>query len=125
MNTTSITPSIGVTIGRQTRLYYLYITTAPAALDAPATMTLSVGTLADLVDLAFDETAFNACRARTRARLILVDTTQRSCQRRRCRENGHLIAEADPVLVGLTRLQDSLWQRLGVPSIDEAQLAHA
>src|SRR5262245_44305172 len=31
MNITSITPSIGVTIGRHTRLYYAYITTAPAA----------------------------------------------------------------------------------------------
>src|SRR5262245_19480902 len=40
MNITSITPSIVVTIGRQTRIYYAYITTAPAGLDAPATMTL-------------------------------------------------------------------------------------
>ena len=122
MITTSITPTIGVTIGRETRLYYLYITTAPAALDAPATVTLSTATLVDLAGLAFDEIAFSACRARTPARLILVDTTQRSSQRRRCRENGYLIAEADPVLVGLSRLQDSLWQRLGVSLIDDAQL---
>lgn len=85
MITTSITPTIGVTIGRETRLYYLYITTAPAALDAPATVTLSTATLVDLAGLAFDEIAFSACRARTPARLILVDTTQRSSQRRRCR----------------------------------------
>src|SRR5262245_34387507 len=83
MNTTSITPSIEVTIGRQTRLYYLYITTAPAALDAPATMTLCTATLADLAGLALDEIAFDTCRARTPTRLILVDTTERSYQRRR------------------------------------------
>jgi hypothetical protein len=126
MNTTSITPSIGVTIGRLTRLYYAYITTAPAALDAPSTMTLCVATLADLAGLAFDEIAFDSCRARTKARLILVDTTERSCQRRRCREHGHLFAEADPVLVGLSKLQDWLWLRLGAPLTEEnAQLAHA
>ena len=43
MSTTSITPSIGVTIGRETRLYHAYITTAPAALDAPSTLTLHAG----------------------------------------------------------------------------------
>ena len=126
MDTTSITPSIGVTIGRLTRLYYAYITAAPAALDAPSTMTLCAATLADLAGLAFDEIAFDTCRARTKARLILVDTTERSCQRRRCRENGHFFAEADPVLVGLNKLQDWLWLRLGAPLTEEnAQLAHA
>jgi hypothetical protein len=34
MSDTSITPSIEVTIGRQTRLYHAFITTAPAALEA-------------------------------------------------------------------------------------------
>lgn len=126
MNTTSITPSIEVTIGRQTRLYYLYITTAPAALDAPATMTLCTATLADLAGLALDEIAFDTCRARTPTRLILVDTTERSYQRRRSREHKHLFTAADPVLVGLARLQDSLWQRLGAPLTEEqTQLAHA
>jgi len=113
MNTTSITPWIGVTIGRDTRLFYGYITTAPAALDAPATITLSTSPLTDVSELALDEVAFDSCRARTKARLILVDATQRSHQRRRCRQHGHLFAEADPMLVGLDRLQDSLWHRLG------------
>jgi hypothetical protein len=125
MNITSITPSIGVTIGRQTRLYYAYITTAPAALDAPATMTLCIATLADLMGLALDEVAFDTCRARTSARLILVDATERSCQLRRTREHKHLFAAADPVLVGLTTLQNLLWQRLGAPLAEDAQLAHA
>jgi hypothetical protein len=120
MNTTSITPSIGVTIGRQTRLYYAYITTAPAALDAPSTVTLCTATLVDLAGLALDEIAFDACRARTTARLILVDATERSHQRRRSQEHKHLLAAADPVLVGLNTLQQWLWQRLGT-SVTERQ----
>ena len=44
MSDTSITPSIQVTIGRQTRLYHAFITTAPAALDAPSTLTLCAWT---------------------------------------------------------------------------------
>ena len=126
MNPTSITPSIGVTIGRHTRLYFAYITTAPAALDAPSTMTLYTAPLADVSGLALDEIAFDSCRARTKARLILVDATERSWQKRRCREHGHLFASADPVLVGLNTLQNWLWQRLGAPVLEEhAQLAHA
>jgi hypothetical protein len=125
MNTTSITRIIGVTIGRLTRLYYAYITTAPAALDAPATMTLCTATLADLAGLAFDDIAFDTCRSKTTARLILVDTTERSCQQRRSREHKHLFAAADPFLVGLTRLQDLLWQRLGVPLTEDVQVGHA
>jgi len=35
----------------------------------------------------------------------------------------HLFAEADPVLVGLNKLQDWLWLRLGAPLTEEnAQL---
>jgi hypothetical protein len=82
--------------------------------DAPATITLSTSPLTDVSELALDEIAFDSCRARTKVRLILVDATQRSHQRRRCRQHGHLFAEADPLLVGLDRLQDSLWHRLGV-----------
>ena len=126
MISTSITPSIGVTIGRQTRLYYAYITTAPAALDAPSTMTLYTSTLADVSGWAYDEIVFHSCRARTPARLILVDTTERSHQKRRARQRGHLFAPADPFLVGLTKLQQWLWQRLGVRTSEEyTTLAHA
>ena len=120
MNTTSITPWIGVTIGRDTRLFYGYITTAPAALDAPATITLSIAPLTDQSELALDECVFDACRAKTPARLILVDATERSHQTRRCRQHGHLIAEADPALAELNTLEDSLWHRLGV-SLDHQQ----
>ena len=49
------TPSIEVTIGRQTRLYHAFITTAPATLDAPSTVTLYVGPLKDVAGLASEE----------------------------------------------------------------------
>jgi hypothetical protein len=116
-----------VTIGRQTRLYYAYITTAPAVLDAPSTMTLYAATLADVSGLACDDVAFDACRARTSARLVLVDATELAWQRRRCREKKHVFAAADPVLVGFNTLQHWLWQRLGAPAPDgeNATLAHA
>ena len=54
MSDTSITPSIEVTIGRQTRLYHAFITTAPAALDAPSTLTLYAGPLSDVAGFAVD-----------------------------------------------------------------------
>jgi len=127
MLTTSITPSIGVTIGRQTRLYYAYITTAPAVLDAPSTMTLCTAPLADVSGFASDPISFDTRRATTDARLVLVNATELAWQRRRCRERKHLLAPADPVLVGLNTLQHWLWQRLGAPASDEhnPSLGHA
>ena len=118
MLTTSITPSIGVTIGRHTRLYYAYITTGPASIDAPSTLTLHTATLADVAALACDEIAFDGCRAKQTARLVLVDATELGWQRRRYREAKHVFASADPILVGLNTLQHWLWQRLGIP-LDE------
>lgn len=112
MPTPSITPSIGVTIGRDTRLYYAYITTAPATLDAPSTMTLYAATLVDVAGFAREDLTFDACRANTATRLVLVDATELAWQRRRYREQQHVFAPADPVLVGLTTLQQWLWQRL-------------
>ena len=72
MSDTSITPSIEVTIGRQTRLYHAFITTAPAALDAPSTLTLYAGPLKEVVGLASDEHAFDASKAATPCRLVLI-----------------------------------------------------
>ena len=40
MRQLSITPSITVTIGRHTRQYFAFVTTAPAELDSPSTVTL-------------------------------------------------------------------------------------
>lgn len=92
--TTSITPSIGVTIGRQTRLYYAFITTAPAIVDAPSTVTLHSATLADVSGLACDDVVFDGYRAKTTARLVLVDATELAWQRRRVREHKHLFVAA-------------------------------
>src|SRR5689334_11451910 len=40
----SLTPSITVTIGRDTRLYFAFITTAPTELDSPATINFRADT---------------------------------------------------------------------------------
>src|SRR3954465_12116370 len=44
----SRTPSIAVTIGRQTHLYSALITTAPTELDSPTTITLLADSLLEL-----------------------------------------------------------------------------
>ena len=40
-------PAVDVTIGGQTRIYHAYITTAPATLDGPATLTLYASSFAE------------------------------------------------------------------------------
>jgi hypothetical protein len=116
----SIGPSIVVTIGQHTRLYRAFITSAPARLDAPATLTLYASTLADVAMFAASDTALDAGRAQASARLVLVDATELSWQRCRYREAGHVLAPADGGLVGLTSLQTWLWQRLrGLGLLDE------
>ena len=116
MSETSITPSIEVTIGRQTRLYHAFITTAPAALDAPSTVTLYVGPLKDVAGLAVDEHAFDPAKAATPSRLVLIDATELGWQRASCRAKAHRLTPADPILVGSSTLQQWLWQRLQIPT---------
>ena len=116
MSDTSITPSIEVTIGRQTRLYHAYITTAPAALDAPSTLTLYAGPLRDVAGFAVDSISLEATRAATPSRLVLIDTAELGWQRARFRARAHRLTPADPILVGLNTLQHWLWQRLQVPT---------
>ncbi len=120
MSDISITPSIQVTIGRQTRLYHAFITTAPAALDAPSTLTLYAGPLGDVVGFAVDPITLDTTRVPTPSRLILIDTSELAWQRARCRSRAHRLAPADPVLVGLNTLQQWLWQRLQLPTTTEA-----
>lgn len=115
MSDTSITPNIEVTIGRQTRLYHAYVTTAPAALDAPSTLTLYAGPLKDVAGFAVDNVALDATKATTPSRLVLIDTAELGWQRARCRSRSHRLTPADPVLVGLNTLQQWLWQRLQIP----------
>ena len=124
MYAATITPSIAVTIGRETRLYYAFITTAPANLDAPATLTLYTAPLADVSGMAADPITVNTTRANASARLVLVDGTELAWQRARYREGRHLFASADPVLVGLNTLQHWLWSRIGA-SAANLRLANA
>src|SRR6478752_7111732 len=108
----STDPSIRVTIGRQSRLYHAFVTSAPARLDAPSTVTLYAATLTDVAMFAANEIALDAARARLCARLVLVDATELAWQRARCREARHLLAPADGGLIGLNTLQHWLWRRL-------------
>jgi hypothetical protein len=69
----SLTPSITVTIGHHTRLYFAFITTAPAELDSPATITLLADTLLELSCYAEDPFSLDTTRSRYASRLVLVD----------------------------------------------------
>ena len=116
MSDTSITPSIEVTIGRQTRLYHAFITTAPAALDAPSTLTLYAGPLKDVAGFAVDPVSLDATRARdavapgphrhrgARMAARTLPHRERTDSRRRI-----------PSSWASTRLQQWLWQRLQIP----------
>ena len=121
MYVTPITPSIEVTIGRETRLYHAFITTAPLRFDAPATVTLHTGPLSDVSGMAANPISLDG-RASASARLVLVETTQKEWQRASYKDGRHLFVPADPVLVGLNTLQHWLWNRIGSPAAD---LAHA
>jgi hypothetical protein len=112
----SLTPSITVTIGRHTRLYCAFVTTAPKELDSPATVTLHAGTFSDVVGLAADPFSHDDVCGRAPARLVLVDALELAWQRAKYRGNQHLLLPADPVLVGLNTLQQWLWQRLQFPA---------
>ena len=69
MTERSLTPNITVTIGHHTRIYFAFVTTAPAELDSPATVTLHAGTLADVVGFTAELPTLDNTRSRTPARL--------------------------------------------------------
>ena len=102
-----ITPSIEVTIGRETRLYHAFITTAPARLDAPATVTLHTGPLSDVsgiaanpISLSRPRRCFGAARPRGRhraglaARAISRTGPSLRARRSRARRTEHAAALA-------------------------------
>jgi len=123
MRQLSITPSITVTIGRHTRQYFAFVTTAPAALDSPATVTLDAGPFADVVGLAADPVTHDVLNARTPARLVLVEAFELAWQRAKYRGHQHLLLRADPGLVGFNTLQHWLWQRLQQVPASGSQVA--
>src|SRR5688572_6155160 len=116
MSDTANVPSIQVTIGRQTRLYHAFVTTAPPAFDAPSTLTLYEGTLINVLAFASDTAPLHASRAKAPARLILIDTAELAWQRASCRAQSHRLTPADPVLIGFNTLQEWLWRRLQQPA---------
>ena len=118
MTAALLAPTITVTIGRQTRVYHAFITTAPASFDAPSTLTLHTASLADVSGLAADPVRLELARRHRSGRLVLVETTQFVWQRARYREGRHLFTPADPQLVGLNTLQHWLWNRIGAPAMD-------
>ena len=118
MRQLSITPSVTVTIGRHTRQYFAFVTTAPAELDTPATVTLHTGTFADLVGFAADPFTHDITERSIPARLVLVDALELAWQRAKCRGHNHRLLRADPTLVALNTLQHWLWQRLQGAAID-------
>ena len=115
MDQRSPTPSITVTIGQHTRIYFAFVTTAPADLDSPATLTLHAAPLGEVAGFAAEPPALDGTRSRVPARLILVDALELAWQRAKCRGHHHPFLPADPVLVGLNALQQWLWQRLAIP----------
>jgi hypothetical protein len=120
MNAPRHTPTIEIAIGREMRLYHAYVTTAPARLDAPATLTVHAAPLWDVLWVAAAFFALDAERAKQPGRLVLVDDSQFDWQEAKYKEAQHLFTPADPVLVGLSALQDSLWNRLRSPHRDLA-----
>jgi hypothetical protein len=76
MRQLSIAPSITVTIGHHTRLYFAFVTTAPADLDSPATMTLHGSTFAEISGFAAEPITMDGVRARMSAQLVLVDAME-------------------------------------------------
>jgi hypothetical protein len=125
MRTSALTPQISVAIGGQVRLYHAYITTAPARLDAPSTVTLYESTVTDLAGFAIDPDAVHQHRSNTSARLVLIDAVELTWQRARYAECGHQLTTPDGVLVSLSTLQLWLWQRLKAPFIGDSDIARA
>jgi len=115
MTERSLTPNITVTIGHHTRIYFAFVTTAPAELDSPSTVTLHSATFADVAGFAADPITLDEAHGRISARLILVDAMELAWQRAKYRGNQHQLLSADPGLVGLNTLQHWLWQRLQAP----------
>ena len=124
MNAQRHTPTIEIAIGREMRLYHAYVTTAPARLDAPSTITLYSAPLTDVAGMAADPVDLDSARAKEPARLVLVDGAELAWQRAKYRQAKHLLTAADPVLVGLDTLQHWLWSRISAPQT-ETELAQA
>ena len=112
MRELSSIPSINVTIGRQTKQYFAFVTTAPVDLDSPGTVTLHTDAAADVIALAAEPITLDAQRGRAPGRLVLIDALELAWQRAKYRGHNYLLLRADPGLVGLSALQQWLWMRI-------------
>jgi len=119
MSERSLTPSLTVTIGHYTRLYFAFITTAPIHLDTPATITLLADTLLELACYAADPFSLDTSRSHSAARLVLVDDLERAWQCAKYHGSRHLLVDADPRLAGFNTLQQLLWRLLLSTSLNQ------
>ena len=119
MTERSLTPNITVTIGYHTRLYFALITTAPAELDSPATITLLADTLLELSCYAEDPFSLDTMRSQYASRLVLVDALECAWQCAKYEGNGHLLIATDPRLAGFNTLQQLLWRLLLTASLNQ------
>lgn len=116
------TPSaVDVTIGGETRSYQAFVTTAPAGLDKPSTVTLEESSFARVAHLTADPIPFDATLGDKPARLVLIADFDAKVQKACYREGRYLITPADLVLIGRTTLEQWLWNRLAMPSDQELQ----
>lgn len=111
-------PSILVTLGRCSRLFNLYLTTAPTSLDAPSTITLHAAPLVNIAVLADVSLPLDTADAQVTSRLVLVDSLELDWQRTQLRTGGYRLIGADPFLFGPDSLEKWLWQRLHAASPD-------
>ena len=112
MRQLSITPRLTVTIGRQTRIYLAFVTSAPAELDSPATVTLDATTFSEVVGVAADPVTDDEVRGQGTGRLVFVDATELAWQQAKYHGHQHPLLPADPVLVGVKTLPHWLCQRV-------------
>jgi hypothetical protein len=94
------TPVIAVSIGYQTRIYHAFLTTAPSALDGPATVTLYAASFGELVGLAANPNATDETRTAVMTRLVLIDARELNWHRERYRAADHCFSPADPAWSG-------------------------
>ena len=119
MEQLSTTPSVSVTIGRHTRQYFAFVTTAPDVFDSPATLTLQHGPFREVMAFAGAPITHDSMR-RTTARLVLVDAMELAWQRAKYLGHRYLFLPADARLAGPNTLQQWLWQRLEGGSLSPA-----
>ena len=115
----STTPSVSVTIGRHTRQYFAFVTTAPDVFDSPATLTLQHGPFREVIAFAGAPIPHGSIRRAT-ARLVLVDAMELAWQRAKYHGHNCMFLSADARLAGPNTLQQWLWRRLQGGSVSPA-----